>query len=180
MLRFWDFECPVHGTYEVLMDGDPPDAIYCPEKVVVPVVRGPGDMGATERLCELAARRVWTHAPMVGGKEKGLYPRFDMQLGKMVDSKAHQQRLLHEREIRESAREQRDVRYLTVGKEEWERQAFAASEPDSVLTEADREVFRECAQKAYHDVETRAIPLENHPSIEQTEAGPIIVPDGKE
>lgn len=152
MPRFWDFECPEHGAWEVLLDEAPPDAIYCP-------------------ACSAVSRRVWTHAPMVGGKEKGIYPFFSVQLGTTVESRKHEAELLVNHP---------DGPRVKVGVDEWKRQALSYSEPTDVLDAKAKAEFRECAEKAYHDVETRAIPLVDHPSIEDVEAGPIIVPGGKE
>ena len=167
MIRFWDFQCPVHGVYEILMEGPPPDAIYCPEKLTAPFW--------PERLCGEVAPRVWVHAPLVGGKEKGLYPRFDVQLGVEVQSKAHEKQLLEEKGRVESLKAGREITFEKMGAEEWERSRYQApSEPEDMFTPEDKAAFRECAQQAYHDVETRAIPLENHPSVEATEAIPLI------
>ncbi len=152
MLRFWDFECPKHGVWEVFLDTTPPDAVYCPE---------PG--------CGEVARRVWTHAPGVAGKEKGLYPRFDVQLGLQIQSKAHEARVLKERGL------------LKMGGEEWQRSINTTpAERENVLDENDRKMFIDCALKAYHDVDTRAIPLEHHPSVESVETKGTVLTDGKE
>lgn len=151
MLRFWDFECPAHGQWEILLDQAPPDAIYCPE-------------------CQSVAPRVWKHAPIMAGPEKGRYPYFDVQLGKRLESRKHHDQVLGQMGLERAGSPQARI-----------RQAYLAPPPpEDVLGPETRQEFREAALKAYHDVETRAIPLETHPSVEATEAIQVNVPNPKE
>jgi len=98
--------------------------------------------------CGGLAVLVWLKAPGVANKSKGIYPRFSTQLGCLVESAQHENRVAKEKNL------------YAMGPEEHTRTLKNLSEPEEVYV--DPQGFREAAEKAYAEIKSGNVPLERH------------------
>lgn len=82
------------------------------------------------------------------GKNKGLYPRFDIQLGCMVDSTQHMEQIAKSRGLE------------IMGNQEWERSRNAPRAPDPMDSDEPDPQLIEIAKKALDDVKYDRVPKE--------------------
>jgi len=94
------------------------------------------------------AERVFSFTGGINGKSKGLYPRFDTQLGLTLESSQHRDRVAKERGL------------VQMGPEEYERSRHAPRTPDPLDTDAVDPQLIECAQRAWDDVKFGRVPDE--------------------
>ena len=91
--------------------------------------------------CECGWRIVCSCEPrLFNGKSKGLYPRFDVQLGCTVDSASHMEQIAKSRGL------------VPMGREEWNRSRHAPRTPDPMDSDEPDPKLIEIAKKAWDDV----------------------------
>jgi len=88
------------------------------------------------KKCPGTAIRIYRSAPAFNGKSKGLYPRFDHQLGVMLESSQHKDRVAKERGL------------IEMGPEEFNRSASNSHEPAKDWSGVD-----DAMEKAWSEVE---------------------------
>jgi putative FmdB family regulatory protein len=86
------------------------------------------------------ASRVFLKAPGVNGKSKGIYPRFDVQLGCVLDSAQHMEQVAKSRGL------------VPMGVEEFDRSRHAPRAPDPMDSDEPDPKLIEIAKKAWDDV----------------------------
>jgi hypothetical protein len=74
------------------------------------------------------------------GKNKGIYPRFDVQLGCMLESSSHMEQIAKSRGLE------------IMGNQEWERSRNAPRTPDPMDSDEPDPQLIEIAKKAWDDV----------------------------
>lgn len=98
--------------------------------------------------CGGVANRVYLKAPGFNGKSKGIYPRFDVQLGCTLDSAQHMEQIAKSRGL------------VPMGKEEWDRSRNAPRTPDPMDSDEVDPRLIEIAKKAWDDVKYDRVPKE--------------------
>jgi putative FmdB family regulatory protein len=114
------------------------EAIVEKHEKVIPCARCLG--GQAERLFSFTGR--------INGKNKGLYPRFDTQLGLMLESSQHRDRVAKERGLEQ------------MGPEEYERSRHAPRTPNPMDSDEVDPNLIECAKRAWDDVKFGRVPDE--------------------
>jgi putative FmdB family regulatory protein len=94
------------------------------------------------------ADRVYLRMGGMLGKNKGLYPRFDVQLGCVVDSTQHMEQIAKSRGL------------VPMGVEEWNRSRNAPKTPDPLDSDEPDPQLIEIAKKAWDDVKFDRVPKE--------------------
>lgn len=82
------------------------------------------------------------------GKNKGIYPRFDIQLGCMLESSKHMEQIAKSRGLE------------IMGNEEWERSRNAPRTPNPLDSDEPDPQLIEIAKKAWDDVKYDRVPKE--------------------
>lgn len=90
--------------------------------------------------CEGESDRVYRKFGQMLGKSKGLYPRFDTQLGVTLESAQHMERVAKERGLE------------VMGNQEWERSRHASRTPDPMDSDEPDPQLIEIAKRAWDDV----------------------------
>lgn len=98
--------------------------------------------------CKGVAKRVYLKFGQMLGKSKGLYPRFDVQLGCTLDSAQHMEQIAKSRGLE------------IMGKQEWERSRNAPRTPDPMDSDEPDPQLIEIAKKAWDDVKYDRVPKE--------------------
>jgi putative FmdB family regulatory protein len=95
------------------------------------------------------AERVYRRMSAMPGKNKGIYPRFDIQLGCMLESSKHMEQIAKSRGLE------------IMGNQEWERSRNAPRTPDRTDDPdyVDPQLI-EIAKKAWDDVKYDRVPKE--------------------
>ena len=114
--------------------------------------------------CGGVAALVYLKAPGVLGKEKGIYPYTDHQLGQTFHSKAEKQAFLKKERLHE------------FGAEEHAATLYQAPSVPALGEEQfiDKAAWREAALKADHQIRSQEVPLQAAPTITETEADPVV------
>jgi putative FmdB family regulatory protein len=86
------------------------------------------------------ADRVYRKMSAMPGKNKGIYPRFDVQLGCMLESSSHMEQIAKSRGLE------------IMGNQEWERSRNAPRTPDPFDSDEPDPQLIEIAKKAWDDV----------------------------
>jgi putative FmdB family regulatory protein len=94
------------------------------------------------------AERVYLKMGGMLGKNKGLYPRFDTQLGCVVDSTQHMEQIAKSRGLE------------IMGNQEWERSRNAPRTPHPMDSDEPDPELIEIAKRAWDDVKYDRIPKE--------------------
>jgi putative FmdB family regulatory protein len=94
------------------------------------------------------AERVYLKMGGMLGKNKGLYPRFDVQLGCVVDSTQHMEQIAKSRGL------------VPMGVEEWNRSRNAPKMPHPWDSDEPDPQLIEIAKKAWDDVQFDRVPKE--------------------
>lgn len=94
------------------------------------------------------AERVYLRMGGMLGKNKGLYPRFDVQLGCMLDSHQHMEQVAKSRGLE------------IMGNQEFERSRNAPRTPDPMDSDEPDPQLIEIAKKAWDDVKYDRVPKE--------------------
>jgi DNA-directed RNA polymerase subunit RPC12/RpoP len=94
------------------------------------------------------AERVYLRMSAMPGKNKGLFPRFDVQLGCMLDSHSHMEQIAKSRGLE------------IMGNQEWERSRNAPRSPDPMDSDEPDPQLIEIAKKAWDDVKYDRVPKE--------------------
>ena len=93
------------------------------------------------RNCQTGvAKRVFIKAPGFNGKSKGIYPRFDVQLGCTLDSAQHMEQVAKSRGL------------VPMGVEEFDRSRHAPRTPHPMDSDEPDPKLIEIAKKAWDDV----------------------------
>jgi putative FmdB family regulatory protein len=108
--------------------------------------------------CGKEAHRVLLRAPGFNGKNKGLYPRFDVQLGCMLDSSQHMEQIAKSRGL------------VPMGVEEFDRSRHAAKSPHPFDSDEPDPQLIEIAKKAWDDVKYGRIA----PEVEEDRVAEVI------
>jgi len=98
--------------------------------------------------CGQKAHRVLLRPPAFNGKNKGLYPRFDVQLGCTVNSSQHMEQIAKSRGL------------YPMGVEEWNRSRHAPKTPHPWDSDGPDPQLIEIAKKAWDDVKYDRVPKE--------------------
>lgn len=98
--------------------------------------------------CGGKAERVYLHFGRMLGKSKGLYPRFDVQLGCQIDSAQHMEQIAKSRGL------------YPMGVEEWNRSRHAPKTPHPWDSDEPDPQLIEIAKKAWDDVKYDRVPKE--------------------
>lgn len=98
--------------------------------------------------CGRDAHRVLLHAPAFNGKSKGIYPRFDVQLGCTLESAQHMERVAKERGL------------VPMGVQEFDRSRHAPKSPHPLDSDEPDPQLIEIAKKAWDDVKYDRVPKE--------------------
>ena len=98
--------------------------------------------------CSGVANRVLLKAPGFNGKNKGMYPRFDVQLGCTVNSSQHMEQIAKSRGL------------YPMGVEEWNRSRHAPKTPHPWDSDEPDPQLIEIAKKAWDDVKYDRVPKE--------------------
>ena len=118
------------------------------------------------RACGGPADRVWIKFGGMLGKSKGIYPRFDVQLGCNVESSQHLNRIVKERGL------------YAMGPDEHKRWLNAPSAPDPLDDPNPDPELIECAKKAWEDVKHKRVPIPDPtPALEEMEADILRIED---
>jgi putative FmdB family regulatory protein len=104
------------------------------------------------------ANRVFLKAPGFSGKNKGIYPRFDVQLGCTVDSSQHMEQIAKSRGL------------YPMGVEEWNRSRNAPKKPHPWDSDEPDPQLIEIAKRAWDDVKYGRVPNEPERLAEAGEA----------
>ena len=102
------------------------------------------------------AERVYLRMSSMPGKNKGLYPRFDTQLGITLESSQHMERVAKERGL------------AIMGNQEWERSRNAPRTPNPMDSDEPDPQLIEIAKKAWDDVKYDRVPIEREQDIAMT------------
>lgn len=94
------------------------------------------------------AERVYRRMSAMPGKNKGIYPRFDIQLGCMLESSKHMEQIAKSRGLE------------IMGNEEWERSRNAPRTPNPLDSDEPDPQLIEIAKKAWDDVKYDRVPKE--------------------
>jgi putative FmdB family regulatory protein len=94
------------------------------------------------------AERVYRKMSAMPGKNKGIYPRFDIQLGCMLESSQHMEQIAKSRGLE------------IMGNQEWERSRNAPKTPDPFDSDEPDPQLIEIAKKAWDDVKYDRVPKE--------------------
>lgn len=94
------------------------------------------------------ANRVFLKAPGFNGRNKGVFPRFDTQLGITLESSQHMERIAKERGL------------AIMGNEEWNRSRNAPRTPDPMDSNEPDPQLIEIAKRAWDDVKYDRVPKE--------------------
>jgi putative FmdB family regulatory protein len=130
MSLMYDYSCRTCGAkFEALVEK---------HEKVIPCARCLG--GQAERFFSFNGR--------INGKNKGLYPRFDTQLGLTLESSQHRDRVAKERGLEQ------------MGPEEYHRSRHAAGTSGPVESDEVDPVLVECAKRAWDDVKFGRVPDE--------------------
>jgi DNA-directed RNA polymerase subunit RPC12/RpoP len=118
-----DFECnSCKSIFEAMVEMDGQRQIHC-------------------HYCQTGvANRVFLKAPGFNGRNKGVYPRFDTQLGCVLDSSQHMERVAKARGL------------AIMGNEEWTRSRNAPRTPDPMDSDEPDPKLIEIAKRAWDDV----------------------------
>lgn len=140
-MRFYDFKCQLCGHTDELLLGKPVDFARC--------------------YCGGNAVRVWVKGPMVGNKQKGKYPYFDIQLGVTLESPQHRDRIAKERGL------------TILGNDEWERTRKAQPEEAPPPT-VNHEKWIQAAEETYAQMIAGNIPNVTVPTLADVDAPSLI------
>lgn len=152
MMRFYDFQCGSCG--------------YSAE-VGLEVVEGKSAMDTTFPCeCGGVASVVWKKAPGFAGKNKGIYPKYDVQLGMMIESTQHLNRVLKEKGL------------TPMGDLDFKRTLNNAHSPGEM--KFDEAKFKDLAEKAWCDTVNGNIPKEEAISIGAFDDSPNVTIVGEE
>lgn len=94
------------------------------------------------------AERLFSFNGRINGKNKGLFPYFDTQLGLTLESSQHRDRVAKERGLEQ------------MGPEEYERSRHAARSPHPMDSDEVDPNLIECAKRAWDDVKFGRVPNE--------------------
>ena len=98
--------------------------------------------------CHGKAERVYLKFGPMLGKSKGIYPRFDVQLGRTIDSAQHMEQIAKSRGL------------VPMGVEEWNRSRHAPKTPHPWDSDEPDPKLIEIAKKAWDDVKYDRVPKE--------------------
>lgn len=98
--------------------------------------------------CDGAADRIYLHFGTMIGKNKGVYPRFDTQLGCTLESAQHMEEVAKSRGL------------IPMGNEEWNRSRNAPRTPNPMDSDEPDPQLIEIAKKAWDDVKYQRVPIE--------------------
>jgi hypothetical protein len=120
------------------------------------------DSGITKIPCTCGgvASLVWLKAPGFGNPSKGIYPRYDVQLGMTIDSRQHEARVLKEKGL------------VAVPPNEFNRQVQRDQNPPETLV--DKERMLDAVQLSIKQVLNREVPIEPI-DVAPPEAMPILL-----
>lgn len=110
-------------------------------------------VGVSERVlscprCKGQADRVFLKTGGMLGRNKGVYPRFDTQLGITLESSRHMERVAKERGL------------VPMGNQEFERSRNAPRTPDPLDSDGPDPQLIEIAKRAWDDVKFGRVPKE--------------------
>ena len=107
------------------------------------------DSGITEIDCTCGGRAglIWLKAPGVANKSKGIYPRWDTQLGMNIESRQHENRELKARGL------------TAIGADEF-RKGAESETGDAPSTFVDKEKMLDAVHKSIAQVKNREVPIE--------------------
>lgn len=94
------------------------------------------------------ADRVYLRMSGLPGKNKGIYPRFDTQLGITLESSQHMERVAKERGL------------IPMGVQEFDRSRHAPRTPDQMDSDEPDPQLIEIAKRAWDDVKYDRVPKE--------------------
>lgn len=94
------------------------------------------------------ATRVYKVFGTMLGKSKGLYPRFDTQLGITLESAQHMEKVARQRGL------------VPMGKQEFDRSRHAPRTPDPLYDDKPDPAFIEQAKRDWDDIQFGRIPVE--------------------
>ena len=97
------------------------------------------------------AERVWIRFGGMLGRNKGVYPYFDKQLGVTLESSQHRDRVAKQRGL------------VVMGREEFDRSRHGPSTPDPLDDPNPDPKLIECAKKAWEDTKYHRVPREVAP-----------------
>lgn len=140
-MPLYDYRClgKCHRTFEAFADPEQ-KRVECP-------------------LCkEGYAERVYLRMAPLPGRNKGRYPVFDQQLGCVVESSQHRDRIAKERGL------------VTMGPEEFQRSINNHHDNDPLDNPKVDPDLIDAAERAYASVQKGEIPPDDSPSIENIEA----------
>lgn len=98
--------------------------------------------------CGGVAERVYRRMSGMPGKNKGVYPYFDVQLGVTLESSSHRDRVAKERGL------------LVMGNDEFKRSRNAPRTPNPMDSDEVDPVLIETAKRAWDDVKFGRVPNE--------------------
>lgn len=120
-----------------------------------------------EAVCSCGGRATieWRAFGGMMGKNKGIYPHHDIQLGMTIESSQHRDAVLKSRGL------------AALGPQEFQRTLNTQHEPEPEQM-ADSPGFHDAMEKAYADIQYGNIPIEQPKTLDPAKGQLIMTPSG--